>query len=170
VIERPERTVVRRIRADEGALLRELRLRSLADAPDAFGQRLEDAAAQPDAEWAQVARASAEGDQRAWYLAFSGESAVGLVLGRRRRPATLLLFSMWVAPEARRGGSGARLVAALEDWARAWRASETLLWVMRSNEAALAFYRQVGFRTLTEGPDVASGVEHGAFAMRRPIR
>src|ERR671917_264257 len=53
---------VRRIRADEGPLLRDLRLRALADAPEAFGQALQDAQAQPDAEWTQAARQASGGD------------------------------------------------------------------------------------------------------------
>jgi GNAT superfamily N-acetyltransferase len=161
--------IVRRIQAHEGPLLRELRLRSLSDAPDAFGQRLEEARASVPAEWAEVARAAADGDHRAWLIAFEAGMPVGLVLGRRRRPTTLLLFSMWVAPEARRVGIGTRLIEALEDWARGWHARVTLLWVIRGNDAALAFYRRLGFENVADGPDAVSGHEHRALAMRRAI-
>jgi GNAT superfamily N-acetyltransferase len=60
---------IRRIRGDEGPLLRTLRLRSLAEAPEAFGQTLEEAIGRPDDEWAAQARQAAEGDRRAWFIA-----------------------------------------------------------------------------------------------------
>jgi GNAT superfamily N-acetyltransferase len=162
--------VIRRIQAHEGLVLRDLRLRSLSDAPDAFGQPLEEARGLPAAEWTQVARAAAEGDHRAWLIAFDTSVPVGLVQGRRRRPGTLLLFSMWVAPEARHRGIGTGLIESLEGWARGWQATETILWVIRGNDAAMAFYRRLGFALVDEGPDASSGAEHGAVAMRRPIR
>lgn len=164
-----ERVVIGRIRASEGPVLRELRLRSLRDAPDAFGQPLDEAVAAPDAEWTHVARAASEGDQRAWFIAFLDAHPVGLVQGRRRRPGVLLLFSLWVAPAARRRGVAARLVAALEAWAGDWGASETVLWVIHGNEPALTFYRALGFEAVWSGPDAAAGAQHGATAMRRSI-
>jgi GNAT superfamily N-acetyltransferase len=160
---------VTRIDPSQGPVLRRLRLRSLADAPDAFGQPLEEAMGRPAAEWARVAAAAASGDQRAWYLAFAGDEPVGLVQGRRRRPATLLLFSMWVAPEARRRHVGMRLIETLEGWARGWGAIETVLWVIRGNASALDFYGVLGFDILTEGPDAESGAQHSAVALRRLI-
>jgi GNAT superfamily N-acetyltransferase len=160
---------IRRIAPDEGLVLRELRLRSLIDAPDAFGQSLDDARALPDAEWTQVARAAADGDHRAWLIAFDDRHPIGLVQGRRRRPWTLLLFSMWVAPEARHRGVGTRLIDALETWARGWQATETILWVLIGNDGATAFYRRLGFELVPDGPDAASGAAHGAIAMRRTI-
>jgi GNAT superfamily N-acetyltransferase len=158
---------IRRIRPDEGLLLRDLRVRSLADAPEAFGQRLDDAATRPEAEWHQLARAASRGAQRAWLVAFRAAVPVGLVLGRRRHPGTLLLFSMWVDPAARRHGVGRQLIARLEDWAHAWGARETVLWVYSGNGSAVAFYRALGFAVEEDGADAASGASHGALAMRR---
>jgi hypothetical protein len=34
----------------------------------------------------------------------------------------------------------------------------------------MAFYRRLGFHAILDGPDEASGAEHGALAMRREIR
>jgi GNAT superfamily N-acetyltransferase len=160
---------VRRIRVDQGALLRELRLASLADSPAAFGQRLEDAVGQPEADWDSTARASAHGDRRAWFVAWDDERAVGLVQGRRRPPSDCLLFSMWVAPAARRGGHGRALVKAIADWGAGWGARRVVLWVIAGNEDALEFYRRLGFRVLDSGPDADSGAAYGAMAMERPI-
>jgi ribosomal protein S18 acetylase RimI-like enzyme len=164
-------TDVRRIRPAEWQLLRDLRLRSLNDAPEAFGQRYAEAAAQSDDEWRSNARASSAGSRRIWFIARDAESGaeIGLVQGRRRPEADCLLFSMWVAPEARRSGAGRALVDAVSDWARAWGGTRVVLWVLGTNEPALRFYERIGFRLLAEGPDAESGRAYGAFAMERPI-
>lgn len=160
---------VRRIGPAEWGLLRELRLAALRDAPEAFGQRYEAAAEQAEEEWRQTARAGSRGDSRAWFIGRNGNRAVGLVMGRRRPPEDCLLFSMWVAPQARRGGAGRALVKAVEDWARGWHGRRIVLWVIAGNEGAMRFYHRLGYAMLTEGPDAESGRAYGAIAMERMI-
>jgi GNAT superfamily N-acetyltransferase len=160
---------IRRIRHDEGGLLREARLRAVRDVPEAFGQTLEGLLVETDAAWRAAARASAAGDSRAWFLAEREGGVVGLVQGRRRPPATLLVFSMWVAPEARRSGIGRALIDETERWAGGWGGLETILWVVVGNDGALRFYERLGFRLVTVGPDARSGVDHRSHALRRPI-
>ncbi len=162
---------VKRISPDEWQLLRDLRLRSLLDAPEAFGQRHADAALQSDEEWQSNARASASGSRRIWFVALdtaTGEP-IGLVQGRRRPPADCLLFSMWVAPEARRSGAGRALVDAVAAWGARWGGDKVILWVLAANESATRFYDRIGFRVLSDGPDVESGGSYGAFAMQRDL-
>ena len=161
---------IRRIRDDDGPVLRDLRLRSIDDSPDAFGQPLEEARARPEAEWQRSAQQSSHGDERTWLIAEVGRDDVGLVQGRKRRPATLLLFSMWVDPSVRRLGVGRMLIDALEAWARSWDATETILWVFGANSSAIDFYRDLGFETLRHGQDAESGARFGAVAMRREVR
>lgn len=160
---------VRRIRSDEWQLLRDLRLRSLTDAPEAFGQRYDDAARQSDKEWVANARASAGGSHRAWFIArrADGEPA-GVVQARRRPPDDCLLFSMWVEPESRRLGVGRVLVDAVVNWSSGWGAHRVVLWVIAGNESAMRFYERIGFRLLQDGADAESGRAYGAFAMERP--
>jgi GNAT superfamily N-acetyltransferase len=166
---------VRRIRADEGAVLRDLRLRALADAPEAFGQAFTDAQAQADSDWTQAARQGSGGDSRAWLIAEAedeedgGGVPVGLVLGRRRPPDTLMVFSMWVDPVRRRQGIGRLLVDAITDWARSWGARRMVLWVFAANEPAIRFYERLGFAVELEGDDSASGRAYGALAMSRHV-
>ncbi len=174
VIEVPH--AIRRITADDGPLLRDLRLRSLADAPEAFGQPLEEAAAQPDAEWVAQAGVAAQGNRRAWFLAErhdrvpDGEPrSIGIVLGRRRPPDQLLVFSMWVDPAFRRAGLGGALITTAETWAAAWGARRCVLWVFASNEPAIRFYLRIGFRSEIVGEDARAGAAYGALAMSRPI-
>ena len=161
---------VRRISPSEWPLLRELRLASLLDAPEAFGQTHEIASREPDFEWQSAARASSRGARRAWFLARdeSGRD-VGVVQARRRPPAECLIFSMWVAPDARRVGAGAALIDAVEAWAAGWGGQRMVLWVFGANEGALRFYERIGFSVLADGPDVESGRSYGALAMERPI-
>lgn len=45
---------VRELESGEWSLFRELRLRSLADSPDAFARRFVDEEAQPDAHWIRL--------------------------------------------------------------------------------------------------------------------
>jgi GNAT superfamily N-acetyltransferase len=161
---------IRRIGPDDGSMLRELRLRSIADAPGAFGQPIEEARGRPEKEWHRSARQSSRGDNRTWLIAERDDRAVGLVQGRRRRPATLLLFSMWVDPTVRRLGVGGTLIEALEAWARGWGAAETILWVYGENDDAIRFYRDLGFETIRGGQDADAGARFGALAMRRAIR
>ena len=160
---------IRRITEHDGPALRDLRLRSIADSPAAFGQPLAEASARPDVEWLRSARQSAHGDHRTWLIAEGSGQTLGLVQGRKRRPATLLLFSMWVDPSARRLGVGRMLIDALEAWASGWDAVETILWVMANNRAAIEFYRDLGFEPLGRGEDADSGARFGAIAMRRRI-
>jgi ribosomal protein S18 acetylase RimI-like enzyme len=159
---------ISRIKPHEWATLRDVRLRSLLDSPGAFGQTHEAAAALPEDEWVSVAKTSADGNRRAWFMARDDiEGLVGLVQARRRPPDDCLLFSMWVAPEARRLGVGASLVDAVDAWGASWGSKRVILWVIGTNEGAFRFYERIGFHIMDTGPDAESGASYGAFAMER---
>ena len=164
---------IRRIEPEDWGLLREMRLASLLDAPEAFGQRYENAESEPETEWRSAARASASGDRRAWFIARAGDGAqsrgVGLVQARRRLPNDCLLFSMWVAPTARRSGAGRQLVDAVATWAAGWGGKRVVLWVFGANEGALRFYERLGFKVVPDGADAESGHSFGALAMERAV-
>jgi len=160
---------IRRISPTDGLTLRDLRLRSIADAPEAFGQPLEEARARPESEWQRSARRSSRGDNRTWLMAETATGSVGLVQGRKRRPTTLLLFSMWVDSSVRRLGVGRMLIESLEAWAGSWDATETILWVLGGNTSAIEFYADLGFEPIRDGQDAESGARFGAVAMRRSI-
>jgi GNAT superfamily N-acetyltransferase len=135
---------VRRLRAGEHALLRDLRLRALRDAPMAFGSTLaREQAFTPDV-WEARAAAGAAGDEQ---VVFVVEPAGGLAMGRLdpADPTIAGLYSMWVAPEARGIGAGRALVEAVVGWAieRGVRTLHTS--VAEGNEAAAALYAAAGF-------------------------
>lgn len=169
-----DRLVVRRIGAEEGPQLKALRLRALAEEPEAFGETVAEAEARDEAEYGARARAASDGDRRAWFLAelvddhaspAGAPLPVGLAMGRRRPPDDCMVFSVWVADPARRRGVGRALVEAVADWARSWGASRLVLWVYRSNEGAIRFYEHRGFAIELDGQDAELGAPHDAVAM-----
>lgn len=122
---------------------RALRLGMLADAPDAFGTTLAEARAMPDAAWQAMV---APGSSRAMWFAERDGVPVGTT--RAEIAADRLrahLYSMWVAPEARRCGAGHALVEAVRRWAREHGACELVLEVTAGNLAADELYRTAGF-------------------------
>ncbi|MET1232085.1 MAG: GNAT family N-acetyltransferase [Candidatus Limnocylindrales bacterium] len=159
--------VVRRIGPQEGALLKALRLRALAEEPEAFGESVAEAEARDEIEYVARARAASDGDRRAWFLAETSPDAapIGLAMGRRRPPDECMVFSVWVTEAARRQGVGRALVGAVADWARGWDARSLVLWVYRSNRRAIAFYERLGFLIEPSGPDTDLGAPHDAVAM-----
>jgi GNAT superfamily N-acetyltransferase len=137
---------VRRIEPADWPALRELRLRALADAPGAFALRLEDTERRPDELWQEWAQSGSAGDETATFFAVEGQRLLGMAGGffhEAERRATV--FAMWVAPEARRGGTGRALLHAVEAWASAAGAESTDLSVTDVNPDALSFYRACGY-------------------------
>jgi GNAT superfamily N-acetyltransferase len=123
--------------------VRAIRLRALADAPDAFGSTLAEALAQPQPVW----RARLADPRAATFLVGSHAGDVGLVTGApfEERPGAAGLFGMWVAPEVRGRGVGDVLVDAVVAWARAAGHERLSLDVADTNVAAIALYARNGF-------------------------
>jgi GNAT superfamily N-acetyltransferase len=140
---------IRRVRAEEGALLRALRLSALADSPHAFASTLAEEQALSEREWAARAAAAASGSAEAVILALGPAGhRLGMAGGRVREPGVISLWGMWVDPAARGGRLGARLVDAVGDWARTVGAHTFRLGVMDDAPAAVGFYERVGFTRL----------------------
>ncbi|GAA4916342.1 GNAT superfamily N-acetyltransferase [Nonomuraea thailandensis] len=129
-----------RLGPDEGERLREVRLRALRDAPDAFGSSYAREIEFPPRKWAERL---ANQDSRWWVATRDGADA-GLVCVRLEEGAAHLL-SMWVAPEARKDGVGSRLVDEAVKWARTTGAEEIGLWAVDENHAARGLYARKGF-------------------------
>lgn len=70
------------------------------------------------------------------------------------RSLNLRLLALAVAPEARRGGIGKRLMTELLATGRTLRASRLRLVVRPENGPALALYRSLGFRVLARREDL----------------
>jgi GNAT superfamily N-acetyltransferase len=139
---------VRRIRADEGARLRALRLRALADAPTAFGSTFAREEAFADEVWDERATRGAAGEDQVTYVAEDRGRWVGMATGLVDEPAAsrLALVGMFVEPAARGRRIGVALVEAVAAWARGRGAARLCLWVTSTNDPAIALYRRCGFR------------------------
>jgi GNAT superfamily N-acetyltransferase len=144
--------VVRRLRPDEGRLLKEVRLRALADAPLAFLSTFEAEVGHTDDVWEEWACRRSEGNAEATFVAEAGDDRlvglIGCFLDDDR--GTAQLVSMWTAPEARRRGVATSLVEAAAIWAREAGALELHLWVTRRNDPAIRLYESAGFEPLPE--------------------
>ena len=140
---------IRRIRPDDGPVLRDVRLRALLDTPSAFARTHQEESAYPAARWHERAEWSAVGDHSVYFLSFAtGENiACGMVGGYLPGGAAIPdLVSMWVAPEHRGSSVAEDLVDHVVHWARMSNYPSIELWVTRGNDRAHAFYNRCGFR------------------------
>jgi len=148
--------LVERLTIDEAPRLRAIRLRALADAPDAFGTTFEEAAARPAETWAQQLR------ELPSFVAVDDGLDVGMVRCQpdETRSDTALLISMWVAPAARRSGVGDALIDAAIAWARANGVTRLQLYVVDDNAPAIALYARKGFQPTGEVATMPPPREH----------
>ena len=138
---------IRPFLADEWPAYRAIRLRALADAPDAFGSALaaEEALA-PETWAARLARSTTSGIDRALAAEMNG-ALVGLAWAKEDSDdATIVnLFQMWVAPAARGQGVAGALLDEAVGWATARGAQAMQLGVTCTNADALRLYTRAGF-------------------------
>jgi GNAT superfamily N-acetyltransferase len=138
--------------AEDWTVWREVRLRSLADAPEAFGSKLADWQGDNDREdrWRERL------DNVAFNaVAVAGGQVVGTVGGMHCGGSTdsVELISMWVSPEVRGTGVGDALIGAVVEWALSESTVELVLAVRRSNSPARALYERTGFVLVGAHPD-----------------
>lgn len=138
---------VRRIQAEEWGRLREVRLRTLADAPMAFGSTLADEQSRPDAFWQERAAGGAAGETRITFIAERGDQWLGTATGipSDEEPGGVSLVGMWVDPLVRRTGAATRLAEAVMAWGRDRGAHQIDLMVTETNEPAVRLYTGLGF-------------------------
>jgi len=153
---------IRRIGAGEWRELRDLRLRALQDAPDAFTATYEEESILPDAHWADLATELAEGGSSFGLVAATEGRWIGMAVGGPHRdfPGEAGLYAMWVDPSARGARVARALVEGVVAWARSAGFPVIRLRVTVSNEAAVRLYVRCGFADaglrlpVREGSDV----------------
>lgn len=135
---------IQRAQPTDWQRIRSIRLRSLADAPDAFGTTLAEDQTRPDVNW----RDRAENDGVVHFLATTRDgNDLGIVVGSPYSgyKNTAGLFGMWVAPESRGQRVGNALVRAVIQWARNEKYRRIILDVADTNTVAIRLYESSGF-------------------------
>jgi ribosomal protein S18 acetylase RimI-like enzyme len=140
---------VRQARAADWEALRELRLRALADAPDAFASTLQKEAALPEQVWRQRADGGAASVN---FIAHDGGASIGMaaIFAEANTPGRMHLVGLWVDPQHRRQGVARALVERAVRWAEERQAREVVLWVADHNIPARMLYERIGFRPTGE--------------------
>ena len=146
--------LLRTIEIGDGPLLKELTLRSVEEAPYAFGGAgtLEEERQAPDAKWDDLA-AECGGAVDAWrdrcvgYVMLDGETACAKALGwlSSKTPGLAFMSGVWVDPRYRRQGLGRQMVEATCRWALDKAATRLRLWVDDTNPGGARFYEALGF-------------------------
>jgi GNAT superfamily N-acetyltransferase len=136
---------------DDWETWREVRLRSLADSPDAFGSTLEREQDFTEADW------RARLTMPAVVVSSGGRSvACGAVFVER--PGFAMVIAMWVDPAHRGRGLSRAVLDALVAWAREQGLTPEL-GVNRSNPVARAAYLSYGFEPTTRTHPLREGSE-----------
>ena len=139
--------LIRRIAPDDAVLLRRVRLRALQTDPSSFGSTYEREDAFDETVWDERAARGASGTDSATLLALRGDEPVGIVTGVRDDVdgEAFHVFSMWVAPEARREGIARRLLGEIETWIASSGGSVVRLSVTNEATAARRLYESAGY-------------------------
>lgn len=152
----------------EWPIYRDLRLRALAESPDAFGSTLAAERQRSDAEW--MSRLAAAMDVRFHLplVARLGSEPIGLAWGRIQDtdPDLAHVYQLWVVPEFRRLGTGRLLLDAVIDWARRAGVRRLELDVTCGDGPAARLYAQAGFKVAGDPEPLRSG----SALMKQPMR
>ena len=139
---------VRRALPEDWRELRGLRLRALADSPDAFLTTIDQARERTDSEWREWAENT---------VVFVDDEFTGMAGGFVQDDGTPMLIGMWVAPERRGTGLAEELARAVIEWARGLGAPRIVLWVVIGNTPAERFYERIGFVPTGVEADLRNG-------------
>lgn len=146
---------VRPVEPNEWRIYRDVRLRALLDAPNAFGSTYEAEASRTDEMWvARIAVALASGQDRVFF-ARDGENVCGLTWCKLSSDQRMVVnvFQMWVDPASRGMGAARALLRAAIDWAECVGAHRVCLDVAATEAPAIRLYLACGFQPAGEmGP------------------
>jgi ribosomal protein S18 acetylase RimI-like enzyme len=161
-------TTIRTIHPTEWQAYKAIRLRALADAPDAFGSTLSLEAQRPDALWQERLTLAAASNQDLPLFAMAGNEPIGLAWAKvdADDPGTVHLFQMWVAPEHRGRGVGRGLLEHAVRWARSRNATYLSLGVTCGDTPAFRLYASAGFVAVGAPEPLREGSPLRAVTMR----
>ncbi|MBM2617299.1 GNAT family N-acetyltransferase [Actinoplanes sp. LDG1-06] len=140
---------VHRVRREDAARMRALRLEMLADSPLAFLETLAQAAQRSHESYRQRVVQAASGGSLAMFVADPGDG--GPLIGHAGGtvapdfPGETVIFAVYVTPAYRGGKVVADLIEAVSGWSRAAGRRHTLLEVVVGNDRAVRAYEKLGF-------------------------
>ena len=161
-----------RAEAGDWERVRDLRLRSLREDPDAFGSTFEREAASGEEEWRRFVAGWAGAARQATFVAADDDGVwVGIVVGvvRSAEPSLANISAMWVDPSARGRGVGERLVHTAAVWAAGIGAARLELCVTEGNAAATSLYARAGFVPTGIRGELRPGSGLTTVTLRRPL-
>ena len=143
---------VRPFLSHEWCIYRDLRLRALADSPDAFARTLAEEKDRPESEWSGRLASGAETRWNLHVVAEVAGEAIGLAWGRIEpsTPEMANLYQMWIDPRFRRLGAGQMLLQAVIDWAKDADVRYLVLGVTCGDSPARRLYARAGFKPVGE--------------------
>jgi GNAT superfamily N-acetyltransferase len=159
---------VRMLMPKDWPAYRELRLRSLAESPNAFGRTLAEEETRSDDEWAERLRSGCESGTDYPLVAEFESRPIGLAWGRFPDPSdrqNAYLFQMWVDPDFRCRGFGRKLLSAVIHWARESGAHYLNLGVT-CDTPAMRLYEREGFAPVGERTPLKAGSPLSGQSMR----
>lgn len=141
---------IRTLLPPEIQLHREVRLRALQDAPNSFGEKLEDAKSRPLSYWEDLTRAVTAPGRNVMFLACEEQTVHGMIYGLLdgERHDGGRVGGMWVERAWRRQGFGRAMLDAVIAWAGERNLNRIGLWAPTHSSAAMALYRQAGFHEI----------------------
>lgn len=151
---------------EDWAEFREIRLRALADAPEAFGVTHADALEQPEEDW----RSRLDTDDPIRLLREDGTAvAMGAGWCPPDQPNSMVIWGMWTAPGSRGRGHAEALVSHLLAWARQHDITGVALHVAEGNDAARRIYERCGFVATGHWEPLREGSPLSIELLRRRI-
>jgi GNAT superfamily N-acetyltransferase len=142
---------VRVLRADEWEVWRAIRLRSLADSPDAFGSTLEREQAFAQTDWRDRLRSMT-------VVAFVDGTPAAMGGGYRPRAGWVQVVAMWTDPEFRGRGLAGQVLDVIVGLSRA-EGRQIALDVAQGNSPARTAYEHYGFVATGESSPLRDGSE-----------
>jgi GNAT superfamily N-acetyltransferase len=152
-------STVRKFSADEWHTYRELRFRSLAESPNAFGRTLAEEEVRSDVEWAERLAAGCQSETDLPLVAEVDGRPIGLAWGRfpdSSERDRVFLFQMWVDPDFRCLGTGSTLLETIAKWAADLGALYLVLGVT-CETPAMRLYKKLGFEPVGEPTPLRRG-------------
>jgi len=150
---------VRRIRADDVRSYREMRLRALTLAPDAYGTTLQAALDREYDDWeGMVLRAATAVDFALFVLDRGGGVLAGSGAAFVGQAPEAEVIQMWLDEDLRGQGWAERLIDAAEGHLAAEGYEVCALWVAEANARARRFYERCGYALTGEAETNGRGI------------